>query len=210
MRINLVLGYGLGYLCRAMRSLIVPVFIVLDPGLSSVQILHVEGVLAPKFRKLIVQVLDHEWVDVLRRLRGNETDAELACYFSRDDRFSPRAVKRPFDAMERERRGAHAAHQRGRLVFRNRNLGTRGKFHVLEVVVKVLVELPKVRDEQKGGWSAAVRADGWKENVPFLFVGWRHHLVNAGNENVALRIDELAHESDEIGHGFVHHAAKYA
>ncbi len=78
MRINLVLGYGLGYLCRAMRSLIVPVFIVLDPGLSSVQILHVEGVLAPKFRKLVVQVLDHEWVDVLRCLRGNETDAELA------------------------------------------------------------------------------------------------------------------------------------
>lgn len=78
MRINLVLGDGLGYLCRAMRSLIVPVFIVFNPGLSSVQILHVEGVLAPKFRKLVVQVLDHEWVDVLRRLRGNETDAELA------------------------------------------------------------------------------------------------------------------------------------
>jgi hypothetical protein len=49
----------------------------------------------------------------------------------------------------------------------------------------------------------------WKENVPF-FVRWRHHFVNAGNENVALQIEELAHESDEIGHGFVHHVAKYA
>jgi hypothetical protein len=111
--------------------------------------------------------------------------------------------------MERERRGAHVAHQRGHVVFRNHNLGTHREFNVLEVVVKVLVELPKVRYEQKNGWSAAVRADGQKENVPFLFVGRRHHLVNTRNEDVALRIDKLAHESDEIGHGFMHHAAKY-
>lgn len=65
--------------------------------------------------------------------------------------------------MERERWGAHAAHQRGRLVFRNRNLGTRGNFYVLEVVVKVVVELPRARNEQKNGWSAAVRADNLKE-----------------------------------------------
>ena len=46
--------------------------------------------------------------------------------------------------------------------------------------------------------------------VPFLVVGGRHHLVNSGNEDVALGIDKLAHESDEIGHGFVHHTAKDA
>lgn len=49
-----------------------------------------------------------------------------------------------------------------------------------------------------------------KGYVPFLLVRWRHHLVDSRNENVALRIDELAHEADEIGHGFVHHTAKDA
>lgn len=46
--------------------------------------------------------------------------------------------------------------------------------------------------------------------MPFLVVGGRHHLVNSGNEDVALGIDELTHESYEIGHGFVHHATKDA
>jgi len=93
-----------------MRGLIVPVFIILDPGLSSVEILHAEGVLAPKFLKLTPQVREHEYVDDLRCLGGNETDAELATYFRWDDRFGPWAVKCAFDAMERKRRVTHASH----------------------------------------------------------------------------------------------------
>jgi hypothetical protein len=46
--------------------------------------------------------------------------------------------------------------------------------------------------------------------VPFLLVWGRHHLVNAGDEDVTFGIDELAHEGNEIGHGLVHHAAKDA
>jgi hypothetical protein len=49
-----------------------------------------------------------------------------------------------------------------------------------------------------------------KRYLPFLVVGWRHHLVDSRNENIALRVDELAHEGNEVGHGFVHHTAKYA
>jgi hypothetical protein len=51
---------------------------------------------------------------------------------------------------------------------------------------------------------------GGTRYVPFLVVGGRHHLVNSGNEDVALRIDKLTHESDEVGHGFVYHATKDA
>ena len=47
-------------------------------------------------------------------------------------------------------------------------------------------------------------------DLPFLLVWGRHHLVDAGDENVAFRIDELAHESDEIGHGLMNRTAKYA
>jgi hypothetical protein len=47
-----------------------------------------------------------------------------------------------------------------------------------------------------------------RKNVPFFLVWRRYHLVNTGNEYVALRINELAHEDDEVGHGFMHHAAK--
>jgi hypothetical protein len=47
-------------------------------------------------------------------------------------------------------------------------------------------------------------------DLPFLLVRGRHHLVDAGDENIAFRIDELAHESDEIGHGLINHTAKYA
>ena len=46
--------------------------------------------------------------------------------------------------------------------------------------------------------------------MPFLLVWGRYHLVDARDENVAFRIDELAHESDEIGHGLVNHTAKDA
>ena len=85
-----------------MRGLIVPVLVVLDPGLSSVQTVHFDRVLAPKLRKLVVQVFDHEGVDILRRLRGNETDAELARDFCRNDGLGTRAVERTLDAMNRE------------------------------------------------------------------------------------------------------------
>lgn len=46
--------------------------------------------------------------------------------------------------------------------------------------------------------------------MPFLLVWGRHHLVDARDENVAFRIDELAHERDEIGHGLMNHTAKDA
>jgi hypothetical protein len=46
--------------------------------------------------------------------------------------------------------------------------------------------------------------------VPFFVVRGRDHVVDAGYENVTFRIDELAHEGDEIGHGLVHHASKDA
>ena len=45
------------------------------------------------------------------------------------------------------------------------------------------------------------------ENVPFFLVRRGHHLLDAGNEDVTLRINKLAHEDDEICHGLVHHAA---
>lgn len=61
-----------------MRGLVVPVFIVLNPGFSSVRILHLDDVLAPKLCELVMQVFDHEWVDIFRCLRRNETDTELA------------------------------------------------------------------------------------------------------------------------------------
>ena len=93
-----------------MRSLIVPVFIVLNPRLSSVQILHIEGVLAPQFRKLGGQVLDHERVNVSRRLRGNEANAELARHLGRDDRLGSWAVECALDTVERERRISHTSH----------------------------------------------------------------------------------------------------
>jgi hypothetical protein len=46
-----------------------------------------------------------------------------------------------------------------------------------------------------------------EKNVPFFLIRRRHHLLDTGNEDVTLRINELAHEDDEICHGLVHHAA---
>jgi hypothetical protein len=46
--------------------------------------------------------------------------------------------------------------------------------------------------------------------LPFLLVRGRYHLVDARDENVAFRIDKFAHESDEIGHGFMNHTTKDA
>ena len=125
-----------------MGSLVVPVLVVLDPRLASVQILHMHGVLAAQFRKFGGQVLDHERVNVVRRLRRNEANAELARHLGRDDRLASCAVKRALDTMERERRRSHTSHQCCRLVFRNRNLGTGGILHILDAVVNFLVELP--------------------------------------------------------------------
>jgi hypothetical protein len=44
--------------------------------------------------------------------------------------------------------------------------------------------------------------------VPFFVVRRRHHLVDSRDEDVALRVDEFAHECDEIGHRFMNHAAE--
>lgn len=128
-----------------MGSLVVPVFVVLDPRLSSVQILNFDGALAAQFRKLGGQVLDHERVNVVRRLRRNEANAKLARHLGRDDSLASCAVKRALDTVERERRRSHTSHQHSRLVFRKRNLGTGGKFHILDAVVNFPVELPESR-----------------------------------------------------------------
>ena len=81
MGINLTLrrSQSQSHLCHTIRRLVVPVFMVLNPGFSSVRILYPDhGVLAPKLCELVVQVFDHEWTDIFRYLRRNETDAELA------------------------------------------------------------------------------------------------------------------------------------
>ena len=46
-----------------------------------------------------------------------------------------------------------------------------------------------------------------EKNVPFFLIRRWHQLLNTGNEDVTLWINELAHEGDEICHGLVHHAA---
>jgi hypothetical protein len=145
-----------------MCSFVVPMFIVLDPGLSSMQTLYIDAVLASQFRKLGGQKLDHEWVNVFRCLRGNEANAELARHLGRNDRLGTRAVEGTLDTVERERRRSHASHQRGCLVFRDRNLGTSGNLHILEAVINVPVELPATSDKQKkavigGGISECVK-----------------------------------------------------
>jgi hypothetical protein len=48
-----------------------------------------------------------------------------------------------------------------------------------------------------------------EKNVPFFLIRRRHHLLDTGNEDVTLGINELAQEDDEICHGLVHHAAIY-
>ena len=144
-----------------MRSLIVPVFVILEPRLSSVYSLHPNGVLAPQFRKLGGQVLDHERVHVFRRLRGNEANAELARHLGRDDRLGTRAVKCSLDTVERERRISHTSHQGGRLVVRNRDLGAGGDLYILEAIVDLRVDLPAKIDKQ----NKVVIAGGASEGV---------------------------------------------
>ena len=100
-----------------MGSFVIPVFIILDPRLSSVQVLHIDGVLAAQFRKLGGQVLDHERINVIRRLRRNEANAKLARHPGRDYRLGSRAIKRALDTVDRERRRSHTSHQCGRLIF---------------------------------------------------------------------------------------------
>lgn len=47
-----------------------------------------------------------------------------------------------------------------------------------------------------------------KHDAHFVLVGWWHHRFDAGNENVTIVIDELAHEFDEIRHRLVDHASE--
>ena len=46
-----------------------------------------------------------------------------------------------------------------------------------------------------------------EENVPFFLIRRRHQLLDTGNEDVSLRINQFAHEDNEICHRLVHHAA---
>jgi hypothetical protein len=48
-----------------------------------------------------------------------------------------------------------------------------------------------------------------RKNVPFFLIRRWYHLLDTGNKDVTLRINELAHEDDEICHGLMHHAAIY-
>ena len=45
-------------------------------------------------------------------------------------------------------------------------------------------------------------------HAPLLSVSCGDHVIDARNEDGAVRRDELAHDLDEIRHGLVHHAAE--
>ena len=48
------------------------------------------------------------------------------------------------------------------------------------------------------------------KSSPFLICGPRNHLVDAGDKDVSIDIDELAHQHDEVRHRLVHHPAEHA
>ena len=116
--------------------------VVLDPRLAAVQVLNIHLVLTTELLELLVEVLLDERRDVLGRLRGNEADAELAAYLGGDDRLRANAVKGTLDAVQGERRRAHAAHQHLRLVATQGDGGTSGSLDILDRVIKLLIECP--------------------------------------------------------------------
>ena len=62
---------------RFTKCSVVSMSIVMNTGFSSIQILHIDAVLTPQFRKLGGRELNHERVNVFRCLRRNEANAEL-------------------------------------------------------------------------------------------------------------------------------------
>ena len=116
--------------------------VVLDPRLAAVQVLNIHLVLTTELLELLVEVFLDERRDVLGRLRGDEADAELAAYLGGDDRLRANAVKGTLDAVQGERRRAHAAHQHLRLVATQGDGGTSGSLDVLDRVIELLVECP--------------------------------------------------------------------
>jgi hypothetical protein len=59
-----------------MRGLVAPMFVILDPGFASMQILDIDRVLALELCKLVAQILDDERVDIVWDPRWDQTDAE--------------------------------------------------------------------------------------------------------------------------------------
>lgn len=106
--------------------------------------------------------------------------------------------------MQGERRVAHAAHQDLRLVVRERDLRARGLLYVLDAVVEDVVARPAP--------SSAPREKSTRElEHALLLLGQRRdEVLDAGDEDVARRRDEAAHERDEVRHRLVHGAPEDA
>lgn len=150
------------------------------------QVLHGQRVLAVQLRELGLEVREDERVDVLRRLVRHEPDRELAGHLGGDDRLRACRAERALDAVQRERRVAHPAHQHLGLVRRERDGRADGTLDVVDPVVERLVA------------RAVLGRNGL------------HEVLDAWDEDLAGGGDEFGHEGDEVRHGLVDHAAEYA
>ena len=111
-----------GYLSSTLGSFIVPVFVVLNPGFATVELLKRKLVLGSKLLEFRQDVFLYQWSDVLWSLWGHKTkhrahmsadnmghtergapsclpNAELARHFRGDDGLRSDAIERALDTM---------------------------------------------------------------------------------------------------------------
>ena len=128
-------------LCSPFSSFKVPMMMVGNPRLSTIQVLHGEFALATKGSERLLKMCDYQWIYIGWSLRRNEAgegrcmvswltlvrkypkkvdipDAEFARHFSRDDGFCTRCAKCSFDPVNRETRITHSSHEYSNLIIR--------------------------------------------------------------------------------------------
>lgn len=137
-------------------------------------------------RKLGLDELDDQFLGLVGRHIGHQTERELADNLCRNDSLRTGVRERAFNTVERQAGVPHPAHERSLLLVADGRLGTSRAINIVKRKVHHVVSLA-------------------------LFVGERRdEIFDARNQDLALGSNEFGHDREEVGHGLVHYTAEYA
>lgn len=171
---------------RPARRGVIPMFRGSDPPVAGMHQLHLERVLAPQLREFRPHVVEHAPVHLVGLHVRHRPDRELPDHLGRDDGLGARGGEGALDAVDAEGRVPPAGHQGGLLVREDGRRAAEGFVQVRHAVLDRAVE------------------------PLFLLRQRRHHLLDAGDLDLPVRVDEAGQHPGQIRHRFLRGPAEEA
>ena len=130
---------------------------------------------------------------------------KLSTNLGGNDRLGPNARKCALDAVKRKWGMSHATHENIYFVWGHCDGCADSFLDICNRVVKRLVDFSNGQELNK------TKNIAWQGcDTPFFFSWWIYHFLYTRNQYLAAGVYKFAHDSYQVGHGFMHGPPKSA